>query len=160
MLLHDCFPDSDGVKTDAIPPRPTRKDLVMPVATLPGKHHPIRKLALAEVVDAQQNVYNVGWDLSVALVLAGIVLNDGDPVTLKFSIGCDATSRTSLAPLLTGAEPGLDGHNRFESDSSLTRNDYFLAGGDNFSFNKTLFGMMVDTTGGTFDRAGIAKYRK
>jgi len=71
----------------------------------------------------QQNVYGVGYDLAVVLATLGVGL-DGDPVTTKLSIGCDATSRTSATG--TGAELGLDGHNKFEGDTSLTRNDYFL----------------------------------
>lgn len=86
-----------------------------------------------ELVDAQQNVYNVSYDLAVLLAALGLTLTSGDIVTEKLSIGCDATSRTSVAQLLTGNEPGLDGHNKFESDTSLTRNDFFLANGDNFS---------------------------
>lgn len=61
--------------------------------------------------------------------------------------------------MLTGSEPGLDGHNKFEADSSLTRNDYFLADGDNYSFNGTLFGMMQDTCQGNFNRDNLSKYR-
>ena len=76
------------------------------------------------------------------------------------SLGCDASSRTSFSGGLTGAEPGLDGHNRFEGDTSLTRNDYFLADGDNFNFNGTLFQMMTESTGGLYSRDNIAKYRK
>lgn len=79
--------------------------------------------------------------------------------TVKLSIGCDATSRTSYNQALTGSEPGLDGHNKFEADTSLTRDDYFLGDGDNFSMNATLFGMMVESTGGTFGRDQMAKYR-
>lgn len=79
-----------------------------------------------ELVDAQQNVYNVGHDLATLLALLGLTLTDGDPVTQKLSIGCDATTRTSYSPALTGSEPGLDGHNKFEADASLTRNDFFL----------------------------------
>lgn len=112
-----------------------------------------------ELVDAQQNVYNVGYDLAVLLALLGLTLTDGDIVTEKLSIGCDATTRTSVNPLLTGSEPGLDGHNKFEGDASLTRNDFFLANGDDFSFNATLFKMMTDSTGGVYDRAGMSKYR-
>ena len=112
-----------------------------------------------ELVDAQQNIYNVGYDLAVLLATLGLTLSDGDPVTQKVSIGCDATSRTSYSPVLTGSEPGLDGHNRFEADTSLTRNDYFLGDGDNFSFNGTLFGMMQDTCQGNFDRNNLALYR-
>ncbi|GAB7354943.1 hypothetical protein MBLNU459_g5561t1 [Dothideomycetes sp. NU459] len=112
-----------------------------------------------ELVDAQQNLYNVGYDLATLLALLGLTLTDGDLVTEKLSIGCDATTRTSVNPALTGSEPGLDGHNKFEADTSLTRDDYFLGGGDDFSFNGTLFGMMTKTTGGLFNRDGLAEYR-
>lgn len=101
----------------------------------------------------------MGWDLAVFLATISIFVADGDLVTTKLSIGCDATTRTSFNPTLTGSEPGLDGHNKFEADTSLTRNDYFLDGGDDFTFNGTLFGMMAETTGGNFDLDGLAKYR-
>ena len=91
-----------------------------------------------ELVDAQQNLYNVGYDLATLLAALGLTLTDGDVVTEKLSIGCDATSRTSFNPTLTGHEPGLDGHNKFEADTSLTRDDYFLGDGDNYSFSKSL----------------------
>jgi hypothetical protein len=113
-----------------------------------------------ELVDAQQNLYNVGYDLAVLLAVLGLTTTDGDPVTMKLSIGCDATSRTSFNPALTGSEPGLDGHNKFEADTSLTRNDFFTADGDNFRFNGTLFDMMTQTTGGNYDLTGLAKYRE
>ncbi|KXT07553.1 hypothetical protein AC578_10251 [Pseudocercospora eumusae] len=115
-----------------------------------------------ELVDAQQNVYNVGYDLANLLATLGLVM-DGDIVTEKLSIGCDATGRTSFNRALTGSEPGLVGHNnlpRFEGDTSLTRNDYFLGKGDNFKFNATLFAMMTRTTGGNYDLQGLATYRK
>ncbi|CAG8983329.1 hypothetical protein HYALB_00007457 [Hymenoscyphus albidus] len=112
-----------------------------------------------ELVDAQQNLYNIGYDLAVVLAVLGLTLTDGDIVTEKLSIGCEATSRTSFAPILTGPEPGLDGHNKFESDTSLTRNDFFLGHGDNFSFNGTLYKMMKESTGGVYNRDNLAKYR-
>lgn len=112
-----------------------------------------------ELVDAQQNVYNVGYDLAVLLAVLGLTTTDGDPVTQKLSIGCDATSRTSVSPILTGSEPGLDGHNHFEADTSLTRNDYFTHNGDNFNMNGTLFGMMQDICQGNFDLDNLALYR-
>lgn len=79
-----------------------------------------------ELVNAQQNVYNVGYDLSLLLAFLGLQA-DGDLVTQKLSLGCDATTRTSFAPLLTGSQPGLAGHNKFEADTSLTRNDFFVS---------------------------------
>lgn len=111
-----------------------------------------------ELVDAQQNLYNVGYDLAVTLATLGVGL-DGDVVTGKLSIGCDATSRTSATGSLLGDELGLDGHNKFEEDTSLTRNDYFLANGDNHSFNGTLFAMMANTCKGNFNRDNLALYR-
>lgn len=113
----------------------------------------------AELTDAIQNVYNVGYDLANFLAAYGIIVADGDPVTRKLSIGCDATTRTSWNPAVTGSEPGLNGHNKMEQDASLTRNDYFIAGGDNFSFNTTLWEMFVETTGGLFDVNGISQFR-
>jgi hypothetical protein len=112
-------------------------------------------------VDAQQNVYNVGYDLAVVLAVLGIEA-DGDVVTTKLSLGCDATSRTALLPLL-GRQPGLSAHNKFEGDASLTRNDYFLNNGDDFTFNGSLFAEMKSfadkVSGGKFDRASISAYR-
>lgn len=112
-----------------------------------------------ELVDAQQNLYNVGYDLATLLAALGLTLTDGDLVTEKLSIGCDATTRTSYDPTLTGSEPGLDGHNKFEADTSLTRDDYFLGDGNNFAFNGTLFAMMTETTGGLYNRDNLALYR-
>lgn len=116
-----------------------------------------------ELVDAQQNLYNVGYDLAQLLALLGLTLTDGDIATERLSIGCDATNRTSyvsaLVPVQQSGEPGLDGHNKFEADTSLTRDDYFLGKGDNFDFNGTLFGMMTETTGGLYNRDNLAKYR-
>ena len=61
-------------------------------------------------MDAQQNVYNVGYGLAVTLATLGVGL-DGDVITQKLSLGCDATSRTSATGSLLGDELGLDGHN-------------------------------------------------
>ncbi|KAI6900340.1 hypothetical protein KC334_g8667, partial [Hortaea werneckii] len=68
-----------------------------------------------ELVDAQQNLYNVGYDLANLLAIAGVGL-DGDLVgTGKLSIGCDATSRTASTGNLLADELGLNGHNHFEA---------------------------------------------
>jgi len=51
------------------------------------------------------------------------------------------------------------GHNKFEADTSLTRNDYFLANGDDYTFNGTLFGEMNNVCNGNFDLVGLGAYR-
>lgn len=38
-----------------------------------------------ELVDAQQNLYNVGYDLANLLAVLGLILTDGDVVTEKVS---------------------------------------------------------------------------
>ena len=48
---------------------------------------------------------------------------------------------------------------KFESDTSLTRNDYYLANGDDHTFNGTLFGYMQNTCKGNFNRDNLALYR-
>jgi hypothetical protein len=101
----------------------------------------------------------MGYDLANFLAVFSIYIADGDWVTRKLSIGCDATTRTSFSPVLTGSQPGLDGHNKFEADASLTRNDYFTHGGENFALNTTLWAQMTESTGGLYDFAGFAKYR-
>jgi len=121
----------------------------------------------AQLVQAQMDVYNVGIDLAILLCAVSIPL-DGDIVTTRMSIGGDATALTALGGELQGATLGRQGglvtHNTFEADSSLTRNDVYLANGDNYSFNGTLFGMMTQTcqqtSGGLYDRACMTKYRE
>lgn len=120
---------------------------------------------LEQLVEAQMNLYNVGLDLAVFLCTVAIPL-DGDIITTKLSIGGDATALTSVAGSLAnvvGAEEGgLIVHNTFEADTSLTRNDVFLADGDNYSFN-ALFGAMKavcdSTSSGVFDETCMTKYR-
>lgn len=115
--------------------------------------------SLEEVVDASQNVFNMAWDLANVISLVALVLGDGDIISRKFSIGCDATSRTAAVPLIAGSQPGLNGHNNFEADASMGRNDYYLNEGDNYSLNGTKFGMMVEATEGMFNISGLSRYR-
>ena len=61
------------------------------------------------MLDAQQNLWNVGYDLAMTLAVIGIGLT-GDPITTRMSIGCDATSRTG-SPVTIGQELGIDAHN-------------------------------------------------
>jgi hypothetical protein len=115
-----------------------------------------------ELLDAQQNLWNVNYDLATILAVIG-VLQDGDVVTGKLSIACDATSRTAALGGLLGRQPGLNSHSRFEADASLTGNDYYINNGDNFSFNGTLFARMKEVadrvSNGNFDRKTMAAYR-
>jgi hypothetical protein len=57
-----------------------------------------------ELVAAQQNMFNTGPLLSVALAVFGVELT-GDTVTGQMSLGCDATSRTVRPPPLLSLIP-------------------------------------------------------
>ncbi|UJO16959.1 Dothistromin biosynthesis peroxidase dotB [Fulvia fulva] len=110
-----------------------------------------------ELVDAQQNMYNVGFDLANVLAIAGVGL-DGDLLSGKVSLGCDATSRTKSPLSLLASQPGLNGHNKFEADASLTRGDFFTT--NNFRLNTTLFTMMMETCQGNCGRQELSVYRE
>jgi hypothetical protein len=64
------------------------------------------------------------------------------------SIGADATWLTSSGNRSAPDEPGLNGHNTLETDASLTRSDLYL-GGDDHSFNGTLWQSMINTAATT-----------
>ncbi|CAF1329919.1 unnamed protein product [Adineta steineri] len=110
-----------------------------------------------ELVKMQQELYNLALDVAIFLATINVAL-DGDIITGKLSIG-------RLSPKVPGiltTPSGLNGHNKFECDTSLTRNDFFLANGNNFEFNGTLFGMMYDeanTNGGLFDAKTMSQFR-
>ncbi|UJR11410.1 hypothetical protein I4U23_015590 [Adineta vaga] len=111
----------------------------------------------AELVQMQQELYNVGLDLALLLATIGVAL-DGDIITGKLSIGKESTA----VPGLLRTPGGLNAHNKFEGDTSLTRNDYYLANGDNFKFNGTLYGMMfaeAQNNGGLYNWKTMADYR-
>jgi hypothetical protein len=116
----------------------------------------------AQLVQGQKDMFNVADNLANLLATVAVPL-DGDILTLRLSIGGYAPEVSTLGGIL-GRPTGLNTHNTFEGDTSLTRNDYFLGGGDNYSFNGTLFGQMVDTcnrvSGGLFDLNCMAAYRK
>ncbi|KAL8792072.1 MAG: hypothetical protein Q9195_005327 [Heterodermia aff. obscurata] len=126
-----------------------------------ANHHFISHDGIAtlnELLDAQQNVFNLGYDAALLFASFGIS-EDGDTVTEKLSIGCDATSRTSPGGTgLLGPEAGLNAHNRLEIDTSLTRQDFFLTG-DDHTFDPSLFALMASTVNNLFDRDGLAYYK-
>ena len=48
---------------------------------------------------------------------------------------------------------------KFEADTSLTRNDYYFASGDDYIYNDTLFASMQSTCQWNFNRDNLALYR-
>jgi len=103
-----------------------------------------------ELVDFAQNVFNWGWDLATFVATFGIVM-DGDPLTSQLSIGCDGGMQVP--------NTGLNAHNKFETDSSMTRNDFYTSPtGDSYSVNATIFGYMNDYCNGDFTLGCMGPY--
>lgn len=66
----------------------------------------------------------------------------------------------STCPFFSHSSPSINELlQKFEADTSLTRNDYYLANGDDYSFNGTLFANMQSTCAGNFNRDNLALYR-
>lgn len=100
-----------------------------------------------ELVNAQQNMLQIGWDLAVFLAavevsLSGNPLNDG-----RVSIGKARPDWTNTGPLdpLLGVPGGLDKHNGFESDTSFLRKDQYVAQetDGNFGFDQDTFKRLI-----------------
>jgi hypothetical protein len=84
-----------------------------------------------ELVAAQQNVYNVGYDLAVVLATLGVGL-DGESscVTCSHCVLAESKGDLTTGKLSLGSkDQGLAIHGKFEADASLTRNDYYTNGG-------------------------------
>jgi hypothetical protein len=87
------------------------------------------------LINAVMNGLNMGNDLATFVGFAAFLTN-GNPLTNLISIG-GSTPLTGQNPPPPAIVGGLDTHNTFEGDISLTRLDEFL--GNNHAFNQGLF---------------------
>jgi hypothetical protein len=89
----------------------------------------------AQIINAVQNGFNMGNDLAIFVTYAAFLVN-GNPITNLMSIG-GKTPLTGPDPPAPASVAGLQTHNVFEGDTSMTRDDAFF--GDNHNFDETLF---------------------
>ena len=83
-----------------------------------------------ELVAAQQNVYNVGYDLAVTLATLGVGLDGKSSRHSRRCNRADSEGDLTRGTLSLGSkDKGLAIHGKFEADASLTRNDYYTNGG-------------------------------
>ncbi|SMR45458.1 unnamed protein product [Zymoseptoria tritici ST99CH_3D1] len=105
-----------------------------------------------EMVDFAQNVFNWRYDLAAFVATFGIV-QDGNVLTGELSIGCNGGQQVP--------NTGLNTHDKFEADSSITRTDYYLSpNGDNYSVNETLFNYWNDFCNGDFTLECMGPYMR
>ena len=96
---------------------------------------------LLEAIDGTNKVFNMGLDLG-GFLSAYSVLQDGDPLTLKWSIGGIADLGGILP--IQGSGTGLTGsHNKYETDSSPMRGDLYQYG-NNYKLQLSQFQEFYD----------------
>jgi hypothetical protein len=84
--------------------------------------HSGKGLTIPILIKALKEGLNVGIDFSTAIGSAGLLSVPNTPLATSFDLN------------------NLDEHNfPIEHDASLSRSDYYLDNGDNFSFNQTVF---------------------
>lgn len=100
-------------------------------------------VSLVDLVIGQKEGYNIDYDLGAALAAIAVSL-DGDLLTTKVSLnGTDErTALLGAVQELISHEGGIANHNSFEGDTSLTRKDFYLNNGDNWSFQGEMYADM------------------
>ncbi|KAG8684815.1 hypothetical protein FRC09_015129 [Ceratobasidium sp. 395] len=81
-----------------------------------------------QAIQACNSVFGMGVDIATTLATLGVVLT-GNPETDQFSIG--GSPGGDIVPPLISLPQGLSGsHNKYETDASPGRGDYYLHNGD------------------------------
>ncbi|XP_006458748.1 hypothetical protein AGABI2DRAFT_190943 [Agaricus bisporus var. bisporus H97] len=115
----------------------------------------------SNIVHAAMEGFNMNNDLAKFTCYAAFVVN-GNMVTDLVSIG-EKSAKTGPDPLDQPATiGGLNTHNVFEGDSSMTRADFY-DGGDVETFNETLFQGFLEYSyrfgGGRYNLTAAGEYR-
>ncbi|EKM76332.1 hypothetical protein AGABI1DRAFT_78772 [Agaricus bisporus var. burnettii JB137-S8] len=114
----------------------------------------------SEIITAVMEGFNMENNLAIFTCYSAFLVN-GNLVTDKLSIG-QKTAKTGPDPPKPATVAGLNTHNVFEGDTSMTRADAYF-GGDNHSFNETLFQGFVDFSkrygGGKYNLTVAGEYR-
>ncbi|KAJ2914371.1 heme-thiolate peroxidase, partial [Candolleomyces efflorescens] len=112
-----------------------------------------------QLITAVQEGFNFEYETAVGVVYAAMLV-DGNVVTNLLSIG-GKTSKTGPDPPAPAIVGGLNTHDVFEGDASMTRGDVFF--GDVAGFNQTLFDQFVDFSNrygdGYYNLTVAAEYR-
>jgi hypothetical protein len=114
-------------------------------------------VTLEDTITGLGQAYGMSPDLAAGLAAYAIAM-DGDVLTQTWSIGGPQPANT-LSGLL-GTPQGISySHSKYEGDSSIGRNDAYLANGDAHSLNITRF-MEVYALGLDDDRYTLDKFRQ
>ncbi|KAL8857154.1 MAG: hypothetical protein Q9178_006330 [Gyalolechia marmorata] len=119
-------------------------------------------VSLVQAWTATEKVYGLAPNFGIPLSVYATLV-DGDVVGKSWSIG-GKPPQTLTSPLV-GAGNGLSGsHNKYESDGSPARGDYYLENGEVSSLKidrfKALYDLQKDAAIPNFDLATIVEHRK
>ncbi|EKM77850.1 hypothetical protein AGABI1DRAFT_76879 [Agaricus bisporus var. burnettii JB137-S8] len=113
----------------------------------------------AEIITAVMEGFNMDHGVAVYTTYAAFIV-DGNLITNLLSIG-EKTSLTGRSSSGTTAG-GLNTHNTFEGDSSITRMDAYF--GDNHNFNEKLFQEFIEYSnkygGGKYNLSVACEFRR
>ncbi|KAL9931430.1 hypothetical protein V8E36_009716 [Tilletia maclaganii] len=103
---------------------------------------------LSQAIQVVNDVYGISPELGAALSAYAVVFT-GNILDGKWSIGgpFQSSGLGSVTNLIAGEPEGINSHNVYEGDASVSRQDYYANDGDNFSSNPAFFQELVDLAG-------------
>ncbi|KAG9112986.1 hypothetical protein FRC07_007819, partial [Ceratobasidium sp. 392] len=115
-----------------------------------------------QAIQACNSVFGMGVDIATTLATLGVVLT-GNPETDEFSIG--ESPGGDIVPPFIALPQGLSGsHNKYETDASPGRGDYYLHNGDASSLDlknfKSLYALQPDKGPSDYNLSVLIQHRK
>ncbi|KAL9931437.1 hypothetical protein V8E36_009723 [Tilletia maclaganii] len=104
--------------------------------------------SLTQAIEVVSQVYGISPELGGFLSAYAVVFT-GNILDGTWSIGgpFQSDGLGSVTNLIAGEPEGINSHNVYEGDASVSRQDYYLNNGDDFSSNPAFFQNLVDLAG-------------
>ncbi|KAK0521778.1 hypothetical protein OC834_006536, partial [Tilletia horrida] len=103
---------------------------------------------ITQTIEVMSNVYGISPELGGVLAAYAVVFT-GNVLDGTWSIGGPFQSNGlgTITNLLAGEPQGIDSHNVYEGDASVTRADYYANNGDDYTSQVPFFQQLVDLGG-------------
>ncbi|KAK0555646.1 hypothetical protein OC846_001611, partial [Tilletia horrida] len=105
-------------------------------------------VSLVQAIEVVNQVYGISPELGGALSAYAVVFT-GNILDGTWSIGGPFQSKGlgAVTNLIAGEPQGIDSHNVYEGDASVTRADYYANNGDDYTSQVPFFQQLVDIAG-------------
>ncbi|KAG8723127.1 hypothetical protein FRC09_004639 [Ceratobasidium sp. 395] len=152
---------SQGSATSAFDPVKQKIDVSGTHAFEPPNPGDLR-VTFNQAIQACNSVFGMGVDIATTLATLGVVLT-GNPETDEFSIG--GSPGGDIMPPFIVLPQGLSGsHNKYETDASPGRGDYYLRNGDASSLDlknfKSLYALQPDKGPSDYNLSVLTQHRR